>query len=245
MASRFKPLIKAFGVSDGIKFYLQFKGKPYGDFYSKLYGAQFHLRNNFSDRYTFNQVFIDDQYRIDFPFIPKTILDGGANIGLSSAYFAHRYPSASIVAIEPSANNFEILQINIEAFPQVKGLNKGIWNKEVYLHIVNKGENDNAFMVEETTADSKEALAAISIESIMRNEGWDTIDILKLDIEGSEKEVFEQNYEYWLPRTRAIIIELHDHMRPGASKALFKAISQYDFSFTMQHENLIFINKNL
>jgi len=245
MASRFKPLIKAFGLSDGIKFYLQFKGKPYGDFYSKQYGAHFYLRNNFSDRYTFNQVFVDDQYRIEFPFTPKTILDGGANIGLSSAYFAHKYPGAQIVAVEPSAQNFEVLQKNTAAFPQVKGFNKGIWNKEVFLHIINKGENDNAFMVEETTADTKDALAAISIESVMLAEGWETIDLLKLDIEGSEKEVFEENYDYWLPRTKAIVIELHDHMRPGASKALFKAISQYNFSFSMQHENLIFVNRDL
>jgi FkbM family methyltransferase len=245
MASRFKPLIKAFGASDGIKFYFQFKGNSYGSFFSNQYGASFHLRKNFSDQYTFNQVFIDDQYKIEFPFIPKTIIDGGANIGLSSAYFAHRYPEASIVAVEPSANNFEVLQKNIAAFPKVKGLNKGIWNKEVHLHIINEGENDNAFMVEETSAETKEAIPAISIERIMKLEGWETIDILKLDIEGSEKEVFELNYEYWLPRTRAIIIELHDHMRPGASKALFKAISQYNFSFTMQHENLIFVNKAL
>jgi hypothetical protein len=79
----------------------------------------------------------------------------------------------------------------------------------------------------------------------MRSEGWDTIDILKLDIEGSEKEVFEAGFEYWLPRTKAIIIELHDHMRAGASKALFNAIGKYDFSFNMQHENLIFINRQL
>jgi FkbM family methyltransferase len=245
MASRFKPLIKAFGSADGIKFYLQFKANPYGSFYSSRYGAHFHLRKNFSDRYTFNQVFVDDQYRIKFPFEPKTIIDGGANIGLASAYFAHKYPEAKIVAVEPSAGNFEVLLKNIAAFPKVKGLNKGIWNKDVHLHIINVGENDNAFMVEETSAASADALPAVCIETIMRSEGWETIDILKLDIEGSEKEVFELNYEYWLPRTRAIIIELHDHMRPGASKALFKAIGQYDFSFAMQHENLIFVNQAL
>lgn len=245
MASRFKPLIKAFGLGDGIKFYLQFKAVPHGSFYSSKYGASFFLRKNFSDRYTFNQVFVDDQYRLSFPFEPKTIIDGGANIGLAAAYFAHKYPAANIVAVEPSAGNFEVLQKNIAAFPKVKGLNKGIWNKDVHLHIINKSENDNAFMVEETTADAPDALPAISIESILRSQGWETIDILKLDIEGSEKEVFEAGYEYWLPRTKAIIIELHDHMRAGASKALFNAIGKYDFSFNMQHENLIFINRQL
>lgn len=79
----------------------------------------------------------------------------------------------------------------------------------------------------------------------MREQGWATIDILKLDIEGSEKEVFESNYAYWLPRTRAIFLEMHDQMRKGASKAVFKAISEFNFSFSMNHENLIFINQDL
>jgi len=48
MASRFKPLIKAFGPADGIKFYLQFKAVPHGYFHSAKYGASFFLRKNFS-----------------------------------------------------------------------------------------------------------------------------------------------------------------------------------------------------
>jgi hypothetical protein len=76
----------------------------------------------------------------------------------------------------------------------------------------------------------------------MREQNWNSIDILKVDIEGSEKEVFELNYENWLPKCKAIVIELHDNMKQGTSKSVFKAISQYNFSFEMQDENLIFIN---
>jgi hypothetical protein len=79
----------------------------------------------------------------------------------------------------------------------------------------------------------------------MQEQGWTTLDVLKLDIEGSEKEVFEKNVEEWLPRTKMLIVEVHDNMRKGASKALFAAISKYDFTFSMHHENLVFINQNL
>lgn len=245
MASRFKPLIRAFGLTDGIRFYIHLLFKKYGKFSSSRYGAVFYLRKNFSDKYTFKQVFLDDQYNINLPFAPQTILDGGANIGLASAYFAHRYPGAAIVAIEPSSSNFEMVVKNTKAFKQVKAYNKGIWNKNVHLAIINKADHENAFMVEETSPDNPEAIPAVSIESIMRGEGWETIDILKLDIEGSEKEVFESDYRYWLPRSKAVIIEIHDHMRKGAGNAVFKAITQYHFSFMMHHENLIFINQDL
>jgi hypothetical protein len=68
--------------------------------------------------------------------------------------------------------------------------------------------------------------------------------LLKLDIEGSEKEVFEKNYETWLPNTKMLIIEVHDHMRKGAAKSVFAAMNKYNFSFSMNQEKLIFINQD-
>lgn len=245
MASRFKPLIKAFGLADGLKFYIHLLFKKYGSFYSSQYKATFYLRKNFSDKYTFKQVFLDDQYNISLPFQPRTILDGGANIGLASAYFAHRYPAASIVAVEPSRQNFEMVEKNTAAYSQVTKICAGIWNKNTHLVIINKGDHDNAFMVRESSPQNPEAIPAVSIETVMKEQRWSTIDILKLDIEGSEKEVFEEGFEYWLPKTKAIFVEVHDHMRKGAGNAIFKAITKYHFSFSMQHENLIFINEDL
>ena len=242
MASRFKKMVKAFGLSDAVKLYARVKFKPHGMLRASAYRAPFYLRPDTSDYYTFDQVFLRDQYNIRFPFEPRTIVDAGANIGLASVYFAHKYPEASIVAIEPSRDNFESILKNTAAYPQVHAYCKGLWNKDVHLEITNTDGVNNAFMVSETNTDNPNALPAVSIETIMKEQGWETIDILKVDIEGSEKEVFESNFAYWMPRTKAIIIELHDHMRSGASKAVFHATSQFNFSCEMQDENLIFIN---
>jgi FkbM family methyltransferase len=242
MASRFKKMVKAFGLLDAIKLYGRVKIQPYGKLQASNYKGSFHLRKDTSDYYTFDQVFLRDQYNIHFPFEPTTILDAGANIGLAAVYFSHRYPQAIVVAIEPSSDNFAVLQKNIAPYQNIKAYCKGLWNKDVHLEIINTDGVQNAFMVAETTADNPRALPAISIDSIMREQNWNSIDILKVDIEGSEKEVFELNYENWLPKCKAIVIELHDNMKRGTSKSVFKAISQYNFSFEMQDENLIFIN---
>lgn len=242
MASRFKKMVKAFGLIDAIKLYGRVKIQPYGKLQASNYKGSFHLRKDTSDYYTFDQVFLRDQYNIRFPFEPKTILDAGANIGLAAVYFSHRYPQANIVAIEPSSDNFAVLQKNIAPYQNIKAYCKGLWNKDVHLEIINTDGVQNAFMVAETTIDNPRALSAISIDSIMQEQNWNSIDILKVDIEGSEKEVFELNYENWLPKCKAIVIELHDNMKRGTSKSVFKAISQYNFSFEMQDENLIFIN---
>jgi Methyltransferase FkbM domain len=79
----------------------------------------------------------------------------------------------------------------------------------------------------------------------MKERNWDTIDILKLDIEGAEKKVFESGYEQWLPKVKVLIVELHDRMRSGCSETVFKAVSQYSFSNEIRGENHIFFNKDL
>lgn len=242
MASRFKKMVRAFGLSDALKMYVRVKVKPYGQINASEYRDSFHLRPFTSDYYTFDQVFLRDQYNIQFPFTPTTIIDAGANIGLAAVYFSKKYPQAKIVAIEPSKDNYTMVLKNTVAYPNVKAYCMGLWNKDVHLAIMNADGVNNAFMVEETVPENPEAIPAISISTILEQEGWLTIDILKIDIEGSEKEVFESGYQSWLPKTKAIIIELHDHMRQGASKSVFHAISQYNFSCEMQDENLIFIN---
>ncbi len=242
MASRFKKMVKAFGLVDAIKLYCRVKIKPYGELSASKYKGHFHLRPNTSDYYTFDQVFLRDQYNIQFPFELKNIIDAGANIGLASVYFSRKYPLSNIVAIEPSKENYEVLSQNIAAYSNVKAFCKGLWNKDVHLAITNTDGVKNAFMVAETVADNPNSIPAICIPTIMNEQSWDRIDLLKIDIEGSEKEVFETNYETWLPKTRAVVIELHDNMKRGTSKSVFKAISQYNFSFYMQDENLIFIN---
>ena len=59
---------------------------------------------------------------------------------------------------------------------------------------------------------------------------------------GSEKTVFEHNYESWLPFVKVLVIELHDRMVKGASSAVFEAIGKYDFSFGIKGENIVFSN---
>jgi FkbM family methyltransferase len=245
MSKRLVPLIKAFGFTDGIIFFIRRIFKKDGWYASSLYKTRIYLRKKYADNYTFKQVFLEDQYNFHIPFIPATIIDGGANIGLASVYFAHRFPQASIVAIEPSQENFQVVEKNIAGCTKVKAKLGGIWNDNTHLAIVNAKDNDNAFMVEEVEASTQGSIPAYSIGSIVQEMNWSTIDLLKLDIEGSEKEVFEKNYESWLPHTKMIIIEVHDHMRKGAAKSVFAAMNKYNFSFSMHHENLLFINLDL
>jgi hypothetical protein len=79
----------------------------------------------------------------------------------------------------------------------------------------------------------------------MQLTGMNYIDILKIDIEGSEKEIFENGFEDLIPVTKLIIVETHDRYKPGTSKAVFSAIGKNDFSLELSGENLILYNNAL
>jgi len=241
MSSKILKLIKGFGVIEGLYFYAKLKFKRLGWFKSSTKKIQFFLRNNTTDARVFGQLFIHNQYDVPVNFEPKTILDLGANIGLSALYFAKRFPNANILAVEPDKDNFEVALKNTKGYDKIKLVQKGVWNKNTFLEIIDPGADKDAYMVKEIANQTTTSIEAIDIETLLQQEGWVAIDILKIDIEGSEKELFSDNYEKWLPKTRLIFVEIHDHMRKGASKAVFSAISNYDFNFSMKEENLIFM----
>jgi FkbM family methyltransferase len=197
------------------------------------------LRNDSSDISAFYQIFYRKDYDLRYTVEPKTILDLGANIGLSVIYFKSRFPDATIIAVEPDPENFRMLQNNTQAYSNVHCLNYGIWNKQAFLEIKDPGFGKWALMLSETDQKSESTVEATSINDILAKFGIDKIDILKIDIEGSEKELFENNYEHWLPLVNTLIIELHDHMRPGCSKSFFKAMANFDFAMYHHGENMV------
>ncbi len=69
----------------------------------------------------------------------------------------------------------------------------------------------------------KEQVDALTLEDVIREYSIDRIDLLKLDIEGSEVEVFASS-SGWIDRVDAICVELHDRFRPGCSRAFFAAV---------------------
>lgn len=201
------------------------------------------LRNNTSDITVFYQIFLAESYKFNYGVVPKLIIDCGSNIGLSSVFFKNKFPEAKIISIEPEESNFEILLKNTEKYTDIHCLKSGILNKTTNL-IVKPTEYGNwSFVVEEVDYKNNETIPALSISDIIKKFNISQIDVLKIDIEGSEKELFNSNYEDWLPNTKIVIIELHDGLRKGASKSFFNAISKYDFHMIKKDENLIFYNE--
>ena len=179
-------------------------------------------------------------------FQPKLILDCGGNIGCSAVYLANKYPNAQIYSIEPEKDNFKLLTFNTAFYDNVHPIRSAMWNKETFIRVEDKGFGVAGFMTFETTADDAAALKTTTIPKLLSESGLDEIDLLKIDIEGAEKEIFSApDVDEWLPKVKVLPIELHDHMKRGCSYEFFKAISKYKWFFKFRIENLIFIRESL
>jgi FkbM family methyltransferase len=202
------------------------------------------LRRHTTDIAAFEQVFIDREY--DLPMgqkDPKWIVDAGANVGCASVYFATRFPSASILAIEPESSNYEMLEQNGRKFHNITTIRGAIWNSDTELEIQNPMDDKWAFRVQRASTQGASRVDALSIPSILKKTGTGWIDILKVDIEGAEKELFDESSAQWIDRVGVIIIELHDWIRPGCTDALDRATKEYDWERHRIGENTVLIRQ--
>jgi FkbM family methyltransferase len=159
----------------------------------------------------------DKQYVPDAPdFSPATIMDVGANIGMASILFARKYPSAKIIAIEPEPSNFAALVKNTLRYTNIVPIQAALWKENGHVAL---GESEahpkGAFEIVEGGA---ERVRAITMETLMRETGISSIDLLKMDIEGAEREVFKDCA--WIKHVGVIAIELHDRLKPGCRSAV-------------------------
>ncbi|MBI3355646.1 MAG: FkbM family methyltransferase, partial [Nitrospirae bacterium] len=130
------------------------------------------------------------------------------------------------------------------SYPNVRPVNKALWVRRANLIIENPSDQPHAFRVQETAQVTANSIPATTIQELLREVGASSVDLLKLDIEGAEKELFEdQTSADWLTRTHALIVELHDRFKPGCTAAVERAIANYDFRRSQRGENLVFVRE--
>ena len=196
------------------------------------------------DACVFTEVFFREVYDIPLALEPKFIIDTGANVGYASIFFANKYPSATIVAVEPEEENFRTMEKNTEQYPSITCRKEGVWHKDALLRVWNKDAGSWAFSLEEVEDEAQAEMKGVTITEIMKQAGVDRIDILKVDIEGGEQELFSENLDSWLPNVDVLLIELHERLREGCGDNFHAAMEQYGFTKIQEKEGREFIWRN-
>lgn len=184
------------------------------------------------DIYGFTEVLGENVYRLPSIFGQringKPIVDMGAYIGISAAYFASRYPDSSVLAVEPHPRNYRLLSSNSAAYGgQIDarqaafvaapgGVGRTILESPES-HMTNLYSSGGG----EKSSTNGARCAAMTPELLLTALGGEEIGLLKVDIEGGERDVFEApGMADVLDATSLLMVETHDNFVPGSSAAV-------------------------
>ena len=172
------------------------------------------LRRRSSDFMVFQEIFESGEYRPILRWnLPTnaTIVDLGGNVGLASAYFGSVLAASRIVVVEPDHGNCQTIGRTcekmiadgrlkvVEAFAAARDGSSGIdRNARSWAFKMAAGKAD----------DAGEKIACVSVPTLMRDCGIETIDLLKCDIEGAEAELFA-DCKAWIDKVGHLVVETH------------------------------------
>ncbi len=166
------------------------------------------------------EIFFDGQYRFDAGTDSPVILDCGANIGLATLFFKHLYPEAQILSFEADPVTATVLETNVEQ-NQLQGVH-------VHNLMLSDHEGDSTLYKDANLAGSLSMSAnpnraanhcAIVVKAGKLSSFIDgPIDLLKLDVEGSEGEVIaDLRSSGKIGLIRRMVIEYHHKIDGNAS----------------------------
>ena len=182
-------------------------------------GRDIFYRPGTTDPFVIHQVLLKTgkkaEYYLPPRLKPEAILDIGSNIGASILYFYSQFPDATIIGFEPHPETFRILQSNVADIPSVRVFNYGLGTINGRISARDERVNFGAFR---TTAGANRGQNRAVIEcevrridDVLQEIGIPKVDLIKIDCEGAEGDVFAAMPEELLRRCQWIVGELHDN----------------------------------
>ncbi len=209
-------------------------------------GRRLEVRLGTSDLEVFREVFYRREFEIGPLETPRYIIDAGANAGFSTAYFALEYPDARILAVELEPSNFRQLIRNAKGLTNVVPIQAGLWGSPGRLRIVDSGKGKWAYSAAPADAiddgSDDRTVQSVTVSQLMEQLGAERIGILKLDIEGGEREVLRDS-ALWIDRVDCLIVELHDRLVEGCTTAFEHALRNLEVDRERRGEKVIVHNR--
>ncbi len=210
----------------------KYKNRPEDHFSISLAafpGKNFFLRIYAGDIDIFYEIFYKEIYQLSDLLEKSVIVDVGANVGFAALYFLKHMPNATIYCMEPDPDNFFFLQKNLEPeleSGRVKAILAGISGKDGFMNLEKDVLKYNSRLVENASENSVEVII-YSVESFLKKFVEGKIDLFKMDIEGTEEIIFENDIS-WLVKVEELLIEFHSEK---IKKMCFEKLQSQNFYF--------------
>lgn len=164
----------------------------------------FYIRPGWYDAFEVISTVVREEYAHQLPVKePQWMIDAGAWIGDTAAYFLSRFPNLRVIALEPNEENYQVAKKNLEPYgDRVVLLKKCLYSEDSTVRVAGQG-------LRASVQNHGEQVETVSIPTLMEEYSIPRVDILKMDIEGSEEIIFTSDPENWLPAVDFLAIETH------------------------------------
>ena len=184
------------------------------------------LRPGSSDSIVLSETFVGRHHLPPLPTADvRTVLDLGANIGLTMAHLAVLRPNAHVVGVELHPENAALARRNTARWrARCDVVEAAVWHSDerVRYDVPTAGQcGASVAPAGERTAEG------LSLTTLLDRLGWDAVDFVKMDIEGAEWEVLGRNTE-WAERVRSLKVEAHG----GSVEDCARAVAALGFDVT-------------
>ncbi|MEC4891514.1 MAG: FkbM family methyltransferase [Oscillatoria sp. PMC 1050.18] len=193
---------------------------------TEVLGKEIELVDPASFLFMYKEIFQQEIYKFKAQKTNPTIIDCGANIGLSILYFKQLYPESKIIAFEPDRKVFKILEKNVKqfSFSDIELVEKAIWSSETTLEFMSEGA-DGGRIVQLESEREKYQVSTIRLREYLTQ----PVEFVKLDIEGAETEVV-QDCQDLLRNIDNLFVEYHSFVNERQSvDIILKILSEAGF----------------
>lgn len=204
-----------FGTLDRIKLSKikpDFSKKGYYVLHPKSWKHSIKIRKHFIDKEVVEYV-LYDKYHLPPKEISLSnnsiILDLGSNIGLTIYHLKQLYPKAVIFGYEMNTENYLLAKRNTKAFANVHVYNQAVWTENKIVEYNPNSDYDAYSISHQKNNEQNIKIQALTIMDIIKQHKLKKIDYLKMDIEGAEKEILNNQDLSWLQFVNSMNIEMH------------------------------------
>ena len=170
------------------------------------------VRKSYRDLRTLKDVFLSNYHlppNSSKLYNDSVIVDLGCNIGITVAHFKNIFPKATVIGYEMDCDNYLLAKANTKGYKNVYLYNQAIWIDNSFVEYEKHDGFDGYSIHIKSEKNENIKVKGITLKELIKKHQLEKIDYLKMDIEGAEKDILNDNDLDWLDSVNSINIELH------------------------------------